>query len=148
MPLIRGVAALAALGVLGPAFAAQAGCSVEVSPVAFGNIDLMRASRGTGEVVVRCDQPAEFSVGLSPGGSAGGGERRMRGPGNARLDYFLMADAGYSIPWGDGQAIGNPRGGRSDGAAPTRLTIYGIIPPQPGMPEGQYTDSLEVTLTF
>ena len=42
MPLIRSLA-LAALGVLGPAFAAQAGCSVEVSPVAFGNIDLMRA---------------------------------------------------------------------------------------------------------
>jgi spore coat protein U-like protein len=147
MPLIRPIV-LAALSVLAPGSAAQAGCSVEVSAVAFGNIDIMRASRGTGEVVVRCDEASDFSVGLSPGGGGGGGERRMRGPGGAWLDYYLMADAGYSIPWGDGQAIGNPRAGRSNGAAPARLTIYGIIPSQPGTPEGQYTDSLVVTLTF
>ena len=72
----------------------------------------------------------------------------MDGQGSARLDYSLFADAGYSIAWGDGQAIGNPRGGSSDGDRPQRLTVYGIIPPQPGTPPGDYADSLQVTLSF
>ena len=45
-----------------------------------------------------------------------------------RLDYYLFADAGHSIPWGDGEALGNPVSAASDGTAPKRLTIYGIVP--------------------
>lgn len=127
--------------------AAAATCRVAVEPVTFGTINSMAQSRGTGEVVVRCDEPATFRVGLSPGGGSGDG-RRMEGPGGARLDYFLFADPGYTIPWGDGQAIGNPVAGSSDGTASVRLTIYGIIPRQPGVPTGEYGDSLQVTLSF
>jgi spore coat protein U-like protein len=126
---------------------ASAACSVTVAPVAFGTINSMAQSRGTGEVVVRCDEPASFRVGLSPGRGGGDG-RRMEGPGGARLDYGLFADPGYTIPWGDGQAIGNPMAGRSEGTGPVRLTIYGIIPRQPGLPAGEYGDSLQVTLSF
>lgn len=147
MPLSRCAWPLVAWLAAGLAAPAAAGCSVAASPVAFGVIDTARNSRGAGEVVVRCDAPAEFRVGLSPGGE-GGEERRMRGPGGARLTYFLFADPGYSIPWGDGRAIGSSRAGRSDGEGPVRLTVHGIIPPQPGTPEGDYQDSLEVTLTF
>ena len=52
------------------------------------------------------------------------------------------------IPWGDGQAIGGPVAGRSDGRTPARLTIYGLVPRQPGTPAGDYADSLVVTLSF
>lgn len=126
---------------------AAAACSVTAAPVAFGTINSMAQSRGTSEVVVRCDEPASFAVGLSPGRGGSDG-RRMEGPWGARLDYFLFADPGYTIPWGDGQAIGNPVAGRSEGTAPVRLTIYGIIPRQPGIPAGEYGDSLQVTLSF
>lgn len=146
MPL-TGRVALGLLVGLAPLGPAAAGCSVESSPVAFGTIDVLRPTRGTGEIVVRCDEPTEFRVGLSPGGGGSEG-RRMDGPGNTRLDYALFADAGYSIPWGDGQAIGNPRAGASDGKGPQRLTVYGIIPAQPGTPAGDYVDSLQVTLSF
>lgn len=144
-----GVAAAAAGLTLGvPAAAVAAACSVEVEPVAFGTVDgSARQSRGTGEVVVRCDGPADFAVGLSPGRGGGDG-RRMDGPGGARLDYALFADAGYSIPWGDGRAIGNPVAGRASGDGPVRLTIYGLVPRQPGALPGEYADSLQVTLTF
>jgi spore coat protein U-like protein len=146
MPLMRRAtfSLLLAVTPLGPA---AAGCSVEASPVAFGTIDVLRQTRGTGEIIVRCDEPVAFRVGLSPGNGSGEG-RRMDGPGSARLDYSLFADAGYSIPWGDGQAIGNPRAGTSDGDRPQRLTVYGIIPAQPGTLPGEYTDSLQVTLSF
>jgi spore coat protein U-like protein len=145
LPLRCALAAAALLGAAGGS--ASAGCSVEVDPVTFGTIDSQRLTRGNGEVVVRCDEPADFRVGLSPG--RGGGEgRRMRGPGKAELDYALFTDPGYTIPWGDGQAIGNPRPGRSEGQGPVRLTVYGLIPPQPGALPGEYEDGLQVTLTF
>ncbi len=128
----------------GPAGAA---CSVEANPVSFGTVDVLSQSRGNGEVVVRCDEPTGFSVGLSPG-SGGAQGRRMAGPGSAGLDYSLFTDASYSVPWGDSQAIGQPRSGRSDGNGPERLTVYGLIPRQPGTEPGTYTDSLQVTLTF
>jgi spore coat protein U-like protein len=146
MPLI----ARLALGVglvavaTGPAIAL---CSVEVAPVAFGIVDTQRESRGTGEVVVRCDTSTSYQVGISPGG-AGGGSRRMTGPDGSRLEYRLFSDAGRSIPWGDGQGGGPPVSATSDGTGLQRLTIYGAIPAQPGIGPGEYTDSLQVTLTF
>jgi spore coat protein U-like protein len=135
-----------AAGLILAAPAALAACSVAVDPVAFGVIDSTRQATGTGEVVVRCDAPASFEVGISPGRS--GGTRRMTGPENGRLDYHLHTDAGRSIPWGDGQAIGRAQAGASDGNQPTRLTIYGTVPAQPGVPAGEYEDSLQVTLSF
>jgi spore coat protein U-like protein len=86
---------------------ALARCGVEVEPVAFGVIDVVHQSRGNREIVVRCDEPAEFGVGISPG--RGGAEgRRMGGPGGARLSYALFADPGHAIPWSDGQALDAP----------------------------------------
>jgi spore coat protein U-like protein len=72
----------------------------------------------------------------------------MEGPGRQPLAYLLFADPGHTIPWGDGQAIGPPRGGRAEGGKPARLTVHGLVPPQPGTPPGSYADSLQVTLTF
>ncbi|MEK0081961.1 spore coat U domain-containing protein [Benzoatithermus flavus] len=146
MPLSR--ASLLTLGLaLAAPLPAWAACSVSADPVAFGTIDVTRTSTGTGAVIVRCDAAASFEVGISPGRS-GGEPRQMAGPQGGRLDYYLFADAGHSVPWGDGQAIGGTRSGRSDGAATTRLVIYGVVPPQPGVPAGEYIDSLQVTLTF
>jgi spore coat protein U-like protein len=140
---------LALIGALlaGWAVPADAACSVAVEPVAFGVIDPQRQSRGTGEVVVRCDEAATFSVGLSPGGAAGD-TRRMQGHDGGRLDYYLFADAGHSIPWGDGEALGNAVKASADSTAPQRLTIYGIVPAQAGIDAGEYDDSLQVTLSF
>jgi spore coat protein U-like protein len=121
---------------------------VDVAPVAFGVVDTLRQSRGTGEVVVRCDSTASFQVGISPGRAGGSGTRRMSGPDGARLDYYLFSDAGHSTPWGDGQALGGPVGGSAGDGSPARLTIYGVVPAQSNVPAGEYDDNLQVTLTF
>jgi spore coat protein U-like protein len=146
MPLKRQTCLGALLGI-GWAWPALAFCSVQAEPVAFGVIDPQRQSRGTGEVVVRCDVPTTFAVGLSPGDAAGD-TRRMAGRDGGRLDYDLFADPGYSIPWGDGDALGNAVKALSDGATPKRLTIYGIVPAQARIEAGEYDDNLQVTLVF
>jgi spore coat protein U-like protein len=66
MPLSARVLALAAmcLALAGPA---RADCSVELSPVTFGVVDLTSRSRGAGEVVVRCDAAGSFTVAISNG---------------------------------------------------------------------------------
>jgi spore coat protein U-like protein len=138
-------AALAAAGWTAPALAA---CTVDVAPVAFGVVDTLRQSRGTGEMVVRCDSNASFQVGISPGGAGASGTRRMSGPDGARMDYYLFSDASYSTPWGDGQALGGPVGGSAGDGSPARLTIYGVVPAQSNVPAGEYDDSLQVTLAF
>lgn len=126
---------------------AHAACSVDLNPVAFGVVDPTTRSRGTGEVVVRCDEAVAFAVAIA-NGRGGKGSRQMIGPGGAKLDYRLFADAGRTIPWGDGAAEGQPVAAASDGTNPERLTIYGAVPPQSGVPPGEYVDSVAVTLTF
>lgn len=146
MSLIRPLvlAFLSAVCWVGPA---RAECSVGAQPVAFGVVDPQRQARGTGEVVVHCDATTTITVGLSPGGGGSGG-RRMRGSSGGRLDYYLFADAGYSVPWGDGAAIGSPVAATAEGGTAKRLTIYGVVPAQDGIDAGEYDDSLQVTLTF
>ena len=126
---------------------AHATCSVELSPVAFGDVDVRTTSHGTGEVVVRCDEAASFEVAIGSGGAAGG-MRRMGGPGGSRLEYRLFADAARAVPWGDGGSLGAAVRGSSDGNGPRRLTIYGEIPRQTGVEAGTYLDTMQVTLTF
>ena len=81
-------------------------------------------------------------------GAGGGGTRRMDGPGGSRLDYRLFADAARAVPWGDGGSLGAPVAAASDGNDARRLTIYGEIPAQSGVPAGDYIASLQVTLAF
>ena len=125
---------------------AHALCSVELAPVTFGAVDTRENNRGTGEVVVRCDQATGFEVAISGGGA--GGTRRMDGPEGGRLDYRLFADAARAVPWGDGGSVGNAVAAASDGTGQRRLTIYGEIPPQSGVLAGEYVASVQVTLSF
>src|SRR5690606_21062619 len=89
LPMIRTLATLATI-LLVP-LPGWAECSVELSPVTFGTVDTRENSRGTGEVVVRCDAASGFEIAISGAGS--GGNRRMDGPSGSRLGYRLFADA-------------------------------------------------------
>jgi spore coat protein U-like protein len=125
---------------------AAAFCNIDLTPVNFGTIDVMRRNDSTGKVTVTCDQPATFLVGIGP--SASGNGREMQGPDDAKLRYELYIDPGYSVPWGDGQSIGQMNGGSSNGSKPETLTVYGRVPAQSGALPGSYSDALLVTLLF
>jgi spore coat protein U-like protein len=137
-------AAAIALGLAAAPGGADA-CTVDARPVTFGVVDVMRQTFGTGAIVVTCDQPASFAIGLASGSGAG---REMTSPRGDRLFYRLFPDATYGVDWGDGAALGPPLRASSDGQGPQRFTVYGVVPAQPGVPEGEYVDSLTVTLEF
>lgn len=125
---------------------ALAVCGVQVQGVGFGAIDVMRREESTGSIRVTCDQPVSFLIEIV--GAASGGERRMYAAGGGSLRYALYADAAHGQVWGDGQSIGSPVAGSSDGSTAAAFTVYGVVPSQPGTLPGDYVDSPLVTLTF
>jgi spore coat protein U-like protein len=130
-------------------------CLVSASPLAFGtyaqgggNLDQ------TSTVNVRCSNGTPFNVGLNPGATGGATvtTRRMVNGAN-QLAYSLFSDAGRTTNWGDvigtdtvagvgaGFAVGNT----------VALNVYGRVPDSvanQGVPAGNYTDTVTVTVTW
>ena len=137
---------LALVGMVTITPVARAGCQVEIAALSFGVIDTLRTNQATGKVSIRCDEAQTVRVALS--GGAGGGERRLAGPGTDIIPYFVFAQPGGLLPWGDGMVIGPPVAARLDGAHALDLPSYGVIPPVPGTQPGTYVDTLLVTIIF
>jgi len=127
----------------GIAFAA---CQVNTRPVAFGDVDVTRATDTTGEVVLSCTITTDVDVALASGATPG--QRYMSGPNGGRLTYELYTDASRSVEWGDGSGNGRTVPANNVGEESRRLTIYGRVPQQNAVPPGAYTDSLTVLVSF
>lgn len=121
------------------------GCDVDTRPVAFGNVDLARNSTGTGRVTIECGTAGQVTVEIA---AASGGARRMDGPKAAKLAYELYQDSGRNVRWGSGSGDGSAQPATVKADVPTNLTVYGVVPRQSGVPPGDYTDQLVVTLSF
>ncbi len=125
---------------------AAAGCEASVSLVDFGRLDLERGGEVTGELIVNCDEPGGFSIGLSPG-IGDFTKRRMRGSDGAELVYNLFVDPARRRVWGDGVSAGTQRiKGENDGRRPSIIPIYGIVPSRQSVLTGPYSDNLLVTI--
>ncbi len=126
--------------------AAAGDCEASVSLVDFGRLDLEKGGDVSGEVIVTCDQPGQFSVALSSGvGSYR--FRRMRGTDGAELKYNLFVDPARRRIWGDGVSEGTQTiRGESDGRRPLVIPVYGIVPPRQSVLTGPYSDNLLVTI--
>jgi spore coat protein U-like protein len=147
---------------VGPAVAAV-DCTVAVSGVAFGTYDplLATADDSTGSVTVTCTYippgsatNASYTVTLSPGSSGAFSSRQMAA-GALRLGYNLFSDPGRSQVWGNasggttiisgtlkvGPGVGN-------GTRTQTHVVYGRVPALQNADPGNYSDSIQVTLTF
>jgi len=126
--------------------AAASSCEASVSLVNFGQLDLDRGGRVSGEVIVTCDEPGRFSVALS----AGIGSyrlRKMKGTDGSELKYNLYVDSARRRVWGDGVSSGTQTvRGESDGRRPQIIPVYGIVPPRQSVLTGAYSDNLLVTV--
>ncbi len=125
---------------------AAAECEASVSLVDFGQLDLEKGGRVSGEVIVVCSEPGRFSVALS----AGNGSyrlRKMAGTDGHELTYNLFVDSARQRVWGDGVSAGTLTiRGETDGRRPAVIPVYGLVPPRQSVLTGAYSDNLLVTV--
>ncbi|MCR0982680.1 Csu type fimbrial protein [Roseomonas populi] len=158
MPLSAHVrrCALSAWLLLSVAGAAQAACSVQATPLAFGNYSPVSTSptQSVGTVTVRCATllglNLSYTIALSAGMSGNPGNRYLSS-GSANLRYQLYQDAAGSIPWGDGSSGTTPLTDRQLlvllGTGKS-YSIYGRIMARQNVPPGTYQDTIVVTVTY
>ncbi len=134
---------------LGPGFA-QAACSVNSTPVAFGvysPFDIAPTDTA-GTLRVSCDTATVgYTLLLTPGGAGSYAPRRLVG-GAYTLAYNLYADALRSSVWGDGSGGTTTVGGAFALPGAIDHTVYGRLPARQNVGAGAYTDTLTVTLNF
>ena len=109
----------------------QSGCSVSGGVLDFGTYTAGQPDDGT--VLIELD-----------GGSSGNVQDRSMRSGNNRLRYQLYVDNGYSRVWGTGQQ-GLQYMALSNSAT---VLVYGRIPGGQNVPAGNYSDTVNVTITF
>jgi spore coat protein U-like protein len=138
-------------------------CNVTASGVAFGTYDpsLGTPDDSTGSIVVTCTytgsggtSTANYTVTLSTGTSGGFAPRKLAA-GTSRLDYNLFRDAARTQAWGNASSgttiiTGSLRVGPGVGNRTRSAThvIYGRVPQLQDADTGDYSDLIQVTLTF
>jgi spore coat protein U-like protein len=158
-PAAIGVAALALLASVDAR--AVADCGISTTGVAFGNYDpaVTTNTDSTGDLVVICTHVSggatrvNYTVALSAGSSGNYAQRQLRA-GTATLNYNLFDSAALTRVWGNGAAgtavvpgllLVNPG---SNSIVQASHPIYGRIPALQAVANGNYTDTIVVTLTF
>jgi spore coat protein U-like protein len=138
-------------------------CAVTASGVAFGTYDpsLGTADDSTGSIVVSCtytgpggSDTANYTVTLSTGTSGSFAPRKLAA-GASQLNYNLFRDAARTQVWGNASSgttiiTGSLRVGPGAGNRTRTAThvIYGRIPQLQDADTGDYSDLIQVTLTF
>jgi spore coat protein U-like protein len=136
-------------------------CNITANPLQFGLYDavgvqgtqdlkaqssiLLHCTRGSDSVVVSLDQgenAPESSTCVQP-------VRRMKS-GDHYLTYYIFSEANKAWPeqaWGcDSQAVN--LGQFESSLEPVRLTTYGLVVKSQNAPQGSYTDTVGVVVTF
>ncbi len=129
-------------------------CTVAGNTLAFGIYSGQLIDAST-TIAVTCTNTTTYSVALSSGAHAGsgGGEgranRRMAGPGAARLAYALFNNSGRTTEWTSDAGEGGQGlvSGTGNGAAQL-LTIYGRLTAAQYVTPGSYSDTVTATVTY
>ncbi|RYZ04223.1 MAG: SCPU domain-containing protein [Myxococcales bacterium] len=146
--------AVAALALLWAAPARAATCGVvEVQAVAFGAYNPFSGASGsaTGYLTYVCSLFNIFdrvTVDLSPGAAGSYLPWRTLMSGSHALNYNLYLDATFTQVWGNGSGSTFHFGPQALPILPTRVFVYGYIPPSQNAWEGSYEDTITITLTF
>jgi spore coat protein U-like protein len=128
-------------------------CIVAASPLAFPSYIPTSATATTGSTTlnVTCTLGAPYTVALSNGSgtgadaTAGMSGRKMAGSASAQLGYNLYQDSGYSQAWGSTGAYLMSATGTG---LQVPLTVYGRIPASQVVAAGNFSDTINVTISF
>ena len=154
------------------------GCFVTQAAISFGIYDSGSTSplNSLGEIVVTCNGNLGYTLTLGAGQNSGGSfsPRKMALNGDT-LDYSLYIDPARTQVWGDGTGTtyvqtvtprvidpilfppgtGVGKKGSADrklnlggGGRKDKFTVYGRVREMQGVPAGNYTDILTITVNF
>lgn len=130
--------------------AAESACSVDPTPVAFGDYSpfSVAPTDTAGTLRVTCSTATVgYTVLLSAGSAGSYSPRRLSGGGHT-LSYNLYIDPLRTTVWGDGS--GGTANVTGAFALPGGIdhTVYGRLPAQQNVGAGAYTDTITVTINF
>ena len=125
----------------------QTTCAITDNNLNFGNY-VGDQLDGTTVLQALCSNSVPYSLGLNQGISTGATvtTRAMTGPGGATLRYSLFQDAGRTINWGNTVGVDTVPG-VGNGLIQS-FTVFGRIPQLQFIAQGNYSDTITVTLTF
>lgn len=122
-------------------------CNINVTAVNFGSYDVFSnaASDSTGNIGVNCPSGFGYTIGLSAG--SGTYEQRGMSSGFNTLNYNLYTAANRALVWGDATYDSATVSGIGSGQSVNHV-VYGRIPPHQNVPAGNYSDTINVMITF
>jgi spore coat protein U-like protein len=143
---------LAGVGGLLAAATADAACTINITPVAFGtyNVFAGSANDATGQITYRCTAPRPplVQIHLDKGGASSFNPRQMRKAAEI-LSYNLYLDSTRSTIWGDGTggtqfySLARPLPNRN-----INVSVFGRIPPGQDVSAGGYSATVTATIFF
>lgn len=126
-------------------------CQIQaLTGVAFGNFNPLAgiSDSSMGSVTIYCQGKKTIVISLSTGQSNTYAPRYMASPATAtHLNYNLYTDAGHTQIWGDGTNGTLPVTQNLQNSSVSD-TIYGMVPSQPTVVPGQYSDTITLTVAF
>ncbi len=128
-------------------------CIVSANSLTFPSYVPTSASPTTGSTTlnVTCTLGAPYTVALSNGSgtgadaTAGTAGRKMTGSGSTQLGYNLYQDSGYTQAWGSSSSYLMSATGTG---LQVPVNVYGSIPASQVASAGNYTDTINVTISF
>jgi len=122
-------------------------CSLDSTPLAFGEMALSGATPGTATVTVNCTGGGAYTVGVGNGLHNVAAQRNLVSGANT-LAYDMFKEVGHTTRWGDaGAGLVSGTGNAADQV----LTVYGQVTTGQTLVSGNgtpYTDTVLVTLTY
>jgi spore coat protein U-like protein len=115
----------------------------------FGSVGSVSSSQDqTSQITVRCPSGTSWKLGLNNGANASGATRRMRSPAGNYVNYELYRDGGRSQRWGNTAGTDTSDGTGAGETSPITRVVYGRVPAQTTVPQGTYSDTVTITLTY
>lgn len=119
-------------------------CLVNASNLNFGTASLISgAIASTSTLGVQCTNGTAYQVGLSNGQHSVGSQRYMTS-GTNQVAYGLFQDSAHTRIWDDGTSR---KSGVGSGQV-VNQTVFGLVPSQPTVPAGSYSDTVQVNVSY
>jgi spore coat protein U-like protein len=142
--IAAGAAAAADTANLSVTAQVEASCDVFAGSLNFGTYTATAAKQANGSFSYECTSGTSITLSLGQGNNPEGGSRAMAA-GQNRLRYQLYRDSNRQQVWGmdeDGLALQVPSSSQQS------VTVYGLIPAGQDAPPGNYSDTVQITLSI